>query len=586
MKAPYDLIVRGGSLADGSGGALFEGDVAISGGVIAAIGKIDTSARDEIDARGLLVTPGFIDIHTHYDGQATWDARLVPSSWHGVTTVVMGNCGVGFAPVRKADRHLLVELMEGVEDIPGAVLHEGLKWQWESFDEYVSSLERQERDMDVCAQLAHGPLRIYVMGERAARLEAATPADIAQMRALACDAMKAGALGFSTSRTLNHRTATGEPTPSLRATAEELIGIALGLKDADRGVFQFISDWDAPDLATEFAMVRRIAEQSGRPLSFSLGQRHATPNVWRELLDQMNEAIRSGVNIHAQVSPRPIAVLLGLQGSLNPFTDYPAYREIAHLGFDERLRVMRTEDFRSRLLTETPVDDTTPIASRLRSFEHMFPLGDPPDYEPAKETSIAAQARRQGRAPIDLAHEILVGGDGRNFIFGPITNYAGFNLDVCREMMTSPNTLIGLGDGGAHVSIITDASFMTHMLAYWGRDRPTGRFALEWLVKRLTRDNAQFIGLRDRGLLKVGMKADLNVIDMAKLALDRPFMAADLPAGGNRLLQKATGYRATIVSGVTTYQDGEATGALPGSIVRGPRSTPTTAIGRTSKKET
>ena len=571
MRARYDLIVRGGTVADGSGNSLFEADVAISDGLIANVGNFDGQGAEEIQAKGLLVTPGFVDIHTHYDGQATWEQRLLPGSWHGVTTAVMGNCGVGFAPVKKGDQKRLIELMEGVEDIPGAVLNEGIRWQWESFGQYLDFLESFGRDMDVCAQLAHGPLRIYVMGERASRLEAATSDDIGAMRVLTRDAVRQGAMGFSTSRTLNHRTATGDPTPGVRASEQELLGIALGLKDAGAGVLQFISDWDTPDLQTEFTLVRNLTRASGRPLSFSLGQRHATPDVWRELLALTNDSVAAGLQIQAQVSPRPIAILLGLQGSLNPFSDYPSYQRIAHLGFDERLAIMRTPEFRARVLAEAPSDETSPIAARLRSFEHMFPLGNPPDYEPSRATSVAAQAARQNRGAAELAYDILVGGDGRNFLFGPITNYAGFNLDVCREMMTSENTLLGLGDGGAHVSIISDASFTTYLLTHWARDRPTGRLPMNWLVKRLAWDNARYIGLHDRGLIKVGMKADLNVIDAQRLALDIPYMASDLPAGGNRLLQKARGYVATIVSGSPTYRDGAPTGALPGTLVRGPQ---------------
>ncbi len=574
MKAQHDLVIRGGTVADGTGSALFEGDVAVKDGRIVEVGHVAGSGTEEVDAKGLLVTPGFIDIHTHYDGQATWDERLAPSSWHGVTTAVMGNCGVGFAPVRPADRSMLVKFMEGVEDIPGAVLDLGLDWKWESFGDYLNALERINRDMDICAQIAHGPLRLYVMGERATRLEAATPQDVAAMRVLTRDAIAQGALGFSTSRTLNHQTLAGDPVPGLRATQDELVGIALGLRDAGQGVFQLISDWDTPDLQTEFEMMCAVATRCGRPVSFSLGQRHATPHVWKELLERTHAAVDAGLKIRAQVAPRAVGVLLGLQGSLNPFSDFPAYKEIANKGLSERVAIMRTPAFRAKLLAQTPDDTTSPIARRLRSFEYIFPLGNPPNYEPTRESSIAHHAARQKRPAQEVAYDMILEDEGKNFLFGPINNYAEFNLNICRQMITDKDTLLGLGDGGAHVSIISDSNYTTFLLAYWGRDCGKDKLDLGWLVKRQTRDNAQFFGLLDRGLIKPGMKADINVIDFDKLTSDRPYMAEDLPGGGKRLLQKAHGYRMTLVNGTPTYIDGVSTGALPGRLVRGEKAAP------------
>ena len=534
-----DLVVRGGRIADGTGAALYEGDVAITGGRVTAVGAVTAAGRTEIDARGKLVTPGFVDIHTHYDAQAVWDDHLAPSSWHGVTTAVMGNCGVGFAPVRAADQQVLIELMEGVEDIPGAALHEGLDFRWETFDDYLGVVERRARDIDICAQLPHGPLRVYAMGERAARLEPANAQDVAMMRSLTAEAIRAGALGFSTTRSLNHRTVKGDYTPTLRASADELRGIALGLKDANAGVLQFISDFDTPSLAEEFALLRSLVEISGRPLSISVAQRHSQPQMWREIMDLIGQAVADGLPMAAQVAPRPVGVLLGLQGSRNPFSFTPAYREIEHLPLCERATRMSEPAMRARLLEEIE-RPAKGYAKRVTDWPLMFPFGDPPDYEPPATMRLSAFA-----------------------------NYADTNLDVCREMLAGPNTLPGLGDGGAHVRAIADGSFPTYMLTHWGRDRPQGRFDVSWLVKRQTADTAAAVGLMDRGILSPGLKGDLNVIDFERLSLHAPVMANDLPAGGSRLLQRAEGYEATVVSGQVIFRNGEATGALPGKLVRG-----------------
>ncbi|MBV8978886.1 MAG: amidohydrolase family protein [Alphaproteobacteria bacterium] len=564
-----DLVIRGGMLADGSGEELRDADIAVKDGRIAAVGTVAEKGREEIDARGLLVTPGFVDIHTHYDGQATWDERMQPSSWHGVSTVVMGNCGVGFAPVRRKDHDLLIELMEGVEDIPGAALHEGLDWQWESFGDYLDALGKRSYDIDVCAQLAHGPLRVYVMGERGASLEAATEDDIAQMRALTREAMRAGAIGFTTSRTLNHRTAKGDPTPGLRASQAELLGIALGMKDAGSGVIELISDFDTPDPLTEFAMVRSLVEESGRPLSLSLAQAGKSADGWKGLLHLISQAAREGLPIRAQVAPRPIGLLLGLQGTINPFIAHEAFAEIRHKPLADKVAAMRDPSFRARIMAENDARQSHPLARRVMAFEQIYPLGNPPNYEPPRETAVAEQARRLGRDPAEIAYDMLLEDEGRAFLFSPFANYTSYNLDCCGEMIAHPDTVMGLGDGGAHVGIICDGSYPTTLLSYWGRDRSHGRFPLEYLVKRQTSDTARAVGLTDRGVVAPGMKADLNVIDFDRLRVQAPRMAFDLPAGGKRLLQGADGYVATIVSGEVVYRDGQATGALPGKLVRG-----------------
>ncbi|MGO9559169.1 MAG: N-acyl-D-amino-acid deacylase family protein [Acidimicrobiales bacterium] len=564
----HDLVVRGGTVVDGLGGEPFAADVAVDGGVIVAVGEVPGRGAEEISADGRLVTPGFVDIHTHYDGQATWDSSLAPSSWHGVTTAVMGNCGVGFAPVRPQDHDRLIELMEGVEDIPGAALHEGLEWSWESFDEYLDALGDRPHDIDFCAQLPHGAMRLYVMGERGSRLEPATDEDSAEMRQIAADAMRAGAIGFSTSRTLNHRTATGDPTPSLRAEASELAAIAQGLADAGSGVIEMISDfW--PERDAELALVRQLLTVSGRPLSLSLAQSHRDPEGWRVLLDEVAGMAAEGLPVRAQVAPRPIGVLHGLQASWHPFSRHDAYRTIAQLPLAEQVRVMQDPSFKLRVLDEPAHKGQIRV-----DYDRLFMLGDPPNYEPAPETSLRCLAAARGIEAPELAYELLIEDGGQNFLFAPFANYADCNLDACGEMLGHPDTVMGLGDGGAHVGTISDASFPTFLLAHWGRERAEGRMSVASLVEQLTSRPARTVGLLDRGAIAPGLRADLNVIDFESLRCERPTMAYDLPAGGKRLLQQASGYTATIVAGEQIARDGVPTGSLPGKLVRGPQSDP------------
>jgi N-acyl-D-aspartate/D-glutamate deacylase len=569
MAAQYDLVIRKGTIADGTGGDLYEADVAIKDGMIAAVGHVEGSGTEEIDASGHVVTPGFVDIHTHYDGQAVWDKHMAPSSWHGVTTAVMGNCGVGFAPCKPADRDKLVELMEGVEDIPSPVMHEGLNWQWESYPEYLTALEKIDRDIDLCSLLPHAAVRVFVMGERAIRHEAATADDIAKMRAIAADAVRAGAFGFSTSRTISHKSLNGDYTPTLRATEDELMGLAMGLKDAGAGFIEIVSDWNEPDPESEFAMLERVVAASGRPAVFSLTQRHepARSHIWKDLMAMGNGAQARGRDIRPVAAPRAIGLLLGLEGSQNPFSGTPTYKSIAHLPLPERVAAMRTSEIREKILSEDPVKESTfPLIHRLM-WTQMFRFGNPPNYLPNREDSISAIAAREGRTAPEVAYDVLLEDEGRGFIYSPLVNYADFNTEAMEAMLADPNTIMGLGDGGAHVGFILDAGFPTWLLTYWGRER--GRFALPEVIRRLTSDTAHASGLFDRGVLAPGLKADINILDHDALGFGKPYVVHDLPAGGRRLLQKASGYVATIVSGQVTYRNGEATGALAGKLVRG-----------------
>ncbi|MEX2489926.1 MAG: amidohydrolase family protein [Pseudomonadales bacterium] len=565
----FDLIIRGGRLIDGTGAPERVADVAILNGKIVETGQVSGSATEEINADGALVTPGFVDIHTHYDGQATWSERLSPSSHHGVTTVVMGNCGVGFAPVRSGDHDLLVKLMEGVEDIPGAALHEGLSWQWESFPDYLNYLDARRFDMDIAAQVPHAALRVYVMGDRGANREPASAEDIAAMSDLTRDAIKAGALGFTSSRTLNHRSSTGDPTPSLTAEVEELVGIGRGLKEAGRGVLEMISDFK--DLDEEFKILMEMTRQSGSPMTISLAQ-GLSPNGWKKLLNKIDEANSNGLKVKGQVAPRGIGILLGLGTTLNPFMMHPSYREIAKRTQEEKLAILRDSGFREKLLAEVPEKrpEKTLLAKLFGDFNKIWVLGDPPDYEPAPEDSLQARAEREGTSPEALALDAMLMDEGRQLLYTPFANYADFNLDCCREMILADNTVMGLGDGGAHVGTICDASFITYLLTHWGRDRTRGeRIDLPTLIKAQTNDTAETVGLLDRGIVAPGKKADINIIDFDRLRIHAPRIVNDLPAGGARLEQTTEGYIATIVNGEVTYRNGEATGALPGRLVRG-----------------
>jgi N-acyl-D-aspartate/D-glutamate deacylase len=573
--ARFDLVIRGGTVIDGTGSPGRGADVGIVEGTVAEIGSIDAAAGARaIDADGALVTPGWVDIHTHYDGQVTWDPHVAPSSWHGVTTVVFGNCGVGFAPVRPSDHERLVQLMEGVEDIPGTALHEGLPWDWESFPDYLDAIERRPHDIDIAGQLPHGALRVHVMGERGANREEATPEDIAEMARLAEEAVAAGALGFTTSRTLNHRTSTGQPTPTLTAAADELAGIANGLGHAGKGVLQVVADFI--DIEQEWSTLHRMAVESGRPLSISVAQSPIMPGQWSDLMDRIAKANADGVKITAQVAPRAVGLLFGLTCTLHPFLANAVFKEIADASLEHKVAALRDAGFRERLLAAQTADKARDkLGGRLIGlYARMFQLGDPPNYEPDPADSLEHRAAALGVEPEALALDILLEDDGRAFLYVPFLNYADGNLDAVGEMLAHPNAVPGLSDGGAHVGTICDVSFPTFLLTHWGRDRSHGTFPVEWLVERQARATAQTLGLFDRGVLAPGYKADVNVIDFDRLTSRPPEMRWDLPAGGRRLLQRAEGYAHTFVSGVEICAEGEHTGELPGRLVRGAQKAP------------
>ncbi|MEM7142541.1 MAG: amidohydrolase family protein [Actinomycetota bacterium] len=570
--AEHDLIIRGGTVVDGTGATARTADVAISDGIVTEVGAVDGSATREIDADGALVAPGFVDIHTHYDGQATWDSRMQPSSWHGVTTVVFGNCGVGFAPVHSTDHDKLVELMEGVEDIPGAALHEGLQWGWNSFADYLEACDGP-KDMDIATQVPHGALRLHVMGERGANREDATADDIGEMGRIAAEAIQAGALGFSTSRTSNHKTSTGDFTPTLTAAAEELVGIAEAVGTTGTGVFQLVSDF--VDREREFQMFRDMCAISGRPLSFTIVESPKSAEFHEDLLARISAARADGLQITGQCPVRPIGVLLGFECTLNPFMRNPVWQEVAHLPPAERAAALQEPDRKARLLAGAGGTDKNLVGGGLvEKFEIMFEMGERPYYEPPADQTVVRRAQAAGMDPAEFALDLLCEMGGTNMLWLPFTNYGQMNLDGTRELLTHDFTVPALSDGGAHVGTICDGSFPTTLLQHWGRDRPEGRIPLEFLVQRQARDTARTVGLFDRGVLAPGYRADLNVIDFENLSARGPELAYDLPAGGRRVLQRADGYLHTIVAGEETYASGQETGALQGRLVRGAQAAP------------
>jgi N-acyl-D-aspartate/D-glutamate deacylase len=573
MDKAFDLVVRGGTVVDGTGAPGFVADVGVKDGVITAIGQLTGAGAEEIDARGQVVTPGFVDVHTHYDGQATWDGRMQPSSWHGVTTVVMGNCGVGFAPCKPEDHDRLIRLMEGVEDIPFPVLTEGLPWSWESYPEYLDALAARRFDVDIASQLPHAALRVFVMGQRGVDREPATEADIHAMAALAKRAMEAGAIGFGTSRTLNHRSSDGSPIATLTAGEDELTGIAMGMAAAGKGVLQFVSDFTGG--AEEFAMMKRIVAKSGRPLSFSLVQSPRQPQSYQTMLNWLSEAAAEGLAIKGQAATRPVGVLFGLELTLNPFSQHPLYREIAALPLAERVARLSDPAFRALLLEEPDETKASFAGTQPRNWAQMYLMEREPDYEPTADRTVAAIAAARGVPPAAVALDHMLSNGGRGMLYLPFLNYATGDLDHVLDFLNHPQIVPGLSDGGAHVGMICDGSFPTTNIVYWTRDRTRGgRVSLEQMVKAQCRDTAELVGLYDRGVVAVGYRADLNVIDYERLTLRAPEVTYDLPTGGRRLIQRADGYTATIVAGQVTYRGGEPTDALPGRLLRGGQAAP------------
>ncbi len=574
----YDLVVRGGTVVDGTGAAPFSGDVAIQDGKVAEVGTVSERGRHEIDAVGKIVTPGFVDIHTHYDGQATWDSLLTPTAWHGVTTLVMGNCGVGFAPVAPGKQDFLIGLMEGVEDIPGTALHEGIEWEWETFPEYLDALDRRRYAMDIGTQVPHGAVRAYVMGERGAKNEPATPEDIEKQAAVVKEAIQAGALGFSMSRTIVHRAVDGEVVPGTHGAEDEIFGIARVLGELGEGIVELApagiqgEDMSKPD--KEIDWMRRLSAEIQRPISFALVQHDVAPRDWKRLLDLCDRAgEEDGAILRPQVSARPNTLLIGHQ-SFHPFSFRPTYMKMKDLSLEEKVEQLRKPEVREQILTEDSFYAIPQMKVVVQMIENgidkIFRLGDPPNYEPAPEESLKAIAADEGRDPFDLLYDWLLELEGKQLLMLTLLNYSDYNLDSVRVMLEHPRTAFGLGDGGAHCGAICDASMTTSLLEHWVKSRTRGpKIALEKAVKKMTSDTAELYGLNDRGQLVVGKKGDLNVIDLDRLENQLPEIANDLPAGAGRFIQKARGYEATVVSGQVTFREGEHTGALPGRLVRG-----------------
>ena len=572
-----ELVIRNGTIVDGLGGEAYVGDVAVSDGLITAVGTVEQSGAREIDATGLLVTPGFVDLHTHYDGQAIWSDRLTPSSAHGVTTAVMGNCGVGFAPCRAEDHEVLVDVMAGVEDIPGVVMVDGLPWDWETFPQYLDALDSRRRDIDVAAYLPHSPLRVYVMGRRGADREPATEADLARMRALAKEAVEVGALGFASSRFSFHKTASGELIPTFDAAQAEIDAIAAGVADGGGGLIQFVPDIAAGGYAGVLQSVFEAAQDHGLPVTFTLATGNAGDPIWPEaitMVEKFNSVATPESAITAQMFPRPIGLVIGLELTGNPFVFYPSYQQIADLPLAERVAEMRKPEVRARILADKPADGGHPLLYLAQAWNWIFPLTEDPDYEPDPSTSIAARAAERGVTPMEEAYDRLLDDDGHAMLLVAMANFENNSLDTVGELMRRDDVVLGLGDGGAHYGMICDASFPTFLLAHWARDRATGRLSVEEAIRELTSVPARVAGLSDRGRIAPGYKADLNVIDHAALKLHKPVIVHDLPAGGRRLDQTADGYVATIVSGAVIAENGVPTAARPGKLIRGRQPAP------------
>ena len=564
----YDLIIKNGTVYDGTGDKPFVADIAIKGRKIEAIGELEEVSKQTINAEGKIVAPGFVDIHTHYDGQVTWDPYLRPSTYHGVTTVVMGNCGVGFSPCKPEERDWLISLMEGVEDIPGTALHEGINWQWESFPEYLDILENKPLAIDLGTQIPHGAVRAYVMGQRGINREEATQEEIDRMSQLVKEAIQAGAFGFSTSRTEKHRDSSGALTPSITAHKNELVSIANSIGELNSGVLQGISDFY--DFESEFDIFKEMSQSSGRPISITVEQMDQRPDWWHQLLDGIEAAQNKGINMYGQVPPRATGINMGLEVTLNPFTFYPSFYDLSKKSLEEKVATMRDPKFKKKLLSEQPVSIGNPLVEEItQSFNKMFRLGDPANYEPDPDSSFKAIAKKQNISPQEVAYDCLLEKEGKALIYHPLFNYLPGNLDFVEKMLNHPYSISGLGDAGAHCGAISDASFPTTLIQHWGRDRTRGKkIPLEKLISMQTLETSRLLGISDRGVLKEGYKADINVIDFDNLTLHEPEVLHDLPAGGRRLVQKASGYEYTIVSGQIAFKNGEATGALNGRLIR------------------